>query len=71
MFDVSASFDPARCFQSIEDTAYALRFRLRLVWNNSSWQTYLARPKGWTANYEASFAASGELTMLRGSGAPR
>ena len=71
LFDVSASFDPAQCFSSIEDTAYALRFRLRLVWNNSSWQTFLARPKSWTANYEASFDASGELTMLRGPGAPR
>ena len=69
--DVSASVDVGRSFKSIEDTAYSLRLRLRLVWNNSSWETYLSRPKGWTANYEATFATSGEMTLLRGSGAAR
>jgi hypothetical protein len=70
-FDVSASIDVERCFRSAGAKAATLRLRLRLVWNNSSWETYLGRPKAWTANYEASFAATGELTLLRGTGAAR
>ena len=70
-FDVSASIDVERCFRTIEARASTLRLRLRLVWHNSSWETYLARPKAWTANYEAAFAATGQLTLLRGTGAPR
>jgi hypothetical protein len=62
---VSATFDVAEAFKAIESKAHALRLRLRLVWNNSSWETALRRPQGWAPKYEVSFADDGELTMLR------
>jgi poly(glycerol-phosphate) alpha-glucosyltransferase len=65
MFQVSAIFDLAEAFNMIENKAHALRLRLRLVWNNSSWETSLRRPQGWAPRYEVSFADDGELTLLR------
>jgi hypothetical protein len=62
---VSAIFDLAEAFNMIENKAHALRLRLRLVWNNSSWETILRRPQGWAPRYEVSFADDGELTLLR------
>ncbi len=53
-----------RRLPAIESERHSVQLRLRLVWENSSWETYLARPKTWTANYEASFAASGEMTCF-------
>lgn len=70
-FYLSAMFDPAKLFGMIEDEAHALRLRLRLVWNNSSWETTLRRPRRWAPNYEVSFADNGELTLLRGNRALR
>jgi poly(glycerol-phosphate) alpha-glucosyltransferase len=70
-FAVSARFDPATAFGALEPTARALRLRLRVVWQNSSWETTLARPKHQGANYEVSFSDRGELTLLRGASAPR
>jgi poly(glycerol-phosphate) alpha-glucosyltransferase len=65
MFQVSAIFDLSEAFNMIENKAHALRLRLRLVWNNSSWETSLRRPQGWAPRYEVSFADDGELTLLR------
>jgi poly(glycerol-phosphate) alpha-glucosyltransferase len=70
-FHLSARFNPAEAFGSIEAKAHALRLRLRLAWNNSTWESTLARPRPWAPNYEMSFAEDGELTLLRGPGAPR
>jgi glycosyltransferase involved in cell wall biosynthesis len=65
VFNVSATFDLAEAFNAIESKAHALRLRLRVVWNNSSWETPLRRPQGWAPKYEVSFADDGELTLLR------
>jgi glycosyltransferase involved in cell wall biosynthesis len=66
VFSLAASLDPQSVFGSMDDAARAMRLRLRLVWNNSSWETVLARPAEWAPNYEVSFSDEGALTLLRG-----
>jgi poly(glycerol-phosphate) alpha-glucosyltransferase len=46
-----------------------MRLRLRLVWENSSWETTVSRPRRMEPNYEVSFSGAGEISLNRGKGA--
>jgi poly(glycerol-phosphate) alpha-glucosyltransferase len=70
-FALSASIDLADVFRGLDDSSRAMRLRLRLVWENSSWETTLSRTRGMEPNYEVSFSSSGEISLNRGKGAPR
>lgn len=65
-FRLTSNFDPAVLFAAVEPQAQALQLRLRLVWQNCSWQTMLARPRRLAPNYELSYSDTGDLTLLRG-----
>ncbi len=66
-FMLSSTLDPAQIFlDGTANPASAVRLRLRLVWHNSSWQTWLGRPRKLAPNFELSYSGSGELTLLRG-----
>lgn len=64
LFRLSAAADLGPLFAAA-GTARHLRLRLRLVWENSAWETTLRRPRRMTPNYEVSYAPSGELTLTR------
>jgi poly(glycerol-phosphate) alpha-glucosyltransferase len=70
-FSLSATIDTADVFRQVGDTARSMRLRLRLVWENSSWETKLARPRRMEPNYEMSFSGTGEIALNRGRSAPR
>ena len=66
-FDLAARIDPAQLFDAAESQDQGLRLRLRLVWNNSSWETMVRRSRNWSANYEICFSDNQELTLLHRS----
>jgi poly(glycerol-phosphate) alpha-glucosyltransferase len=70
-FRLSATIDLAAVFQDLDDSARAMKLRLRLVWENSSWETTLSRPRKMEPNYEVSFSGAGEISLNRGTSAPR
>jgi glycosyltransferase involved in cell wall biosynthesis len=70
-FDLAATIDAADVFRQLEDTARSVELRLRLVWENSSWETVVTRPRRMEPNYEVSFSGKGELSLHRGKAAPR
>ena len=69
IIQLAARIDPAEAFGQVAGPVRAVKLRLRLVWNNSSWETTLRRSPRWGANYEVTFTENGELTLLRGPGA--
>jgi hypothetical protein len=70
-FQIATTFDLAEVFKNLDDAARSVRLRLRLVWENSSWETHLTRPRRMEPNYEVSFSGTGELALNRGKAAPR
>jgi hypothetical protein len=70
-FTLAATIDIGDVFRDVDDSARSMRLRLRLVWENSSWETNLARPRRMEPNYEMSFAGTGEVSLNRGKSAPR
>jgi hypothetical protein len=70
-FDLTATIDAADVFRQLEDNARSVDLRLRLVWENSSWETTVSRPRKMEPNYEVSFSGKGELSLHRGKAAPR
>jgi poly(glycerol-phosphate) alpha-glucosyltransferase len=70
-FALSATIDIAEVFRDVTDTARSMKLRLRLVWENSSWETTLARSRRMEPNYEVSFSGTGEISLNRGKSAPR
>ncbi len=70
-FHLTATVDLAEVFQGMGDSGRSARLRLRLVWENSSWEKALSRPRRLEPNYEVSFSGRGELRLNRGKGAPR
>jgi poly(glycerol-phosphate) alpha-glucosyltransferase len=70
-FRLAAMIKLADVFRDMDDAARSVRLRLRLVWENSSWETIVSRPRRMEPNYEVSFSGTGELSLNRGKGAPR
>ena len=69
-FTLSATIDIAEVFRDLDDNGRSMRLRLRLVWENSSWETTLERPRRMEPNYEVSFTGTGEIPLNRGKSAP-
>jgi poly(glycerol-phosphate) alpha-glucosyltransferase len=70
-FTLAATIDIAEVFRDVGDSARSMKLRLRLVWENSSWETMLERPRRMEPNYEVSFSGTGEVSLNRGKSAPR
>jgi poly(glycerol-phosphate) alpha-glucosyltransferase len=70
-FRLAATIDLAEVFQGMDDAGRSARLRLRLVWENSSWEKTLSRPRRMEPNYEVSFSGKGEISLNRGRAAPR
>lgn len=70
-FQLTATVDLAEVFGGMDDAGRSVRLRLRLVWENSSWEKTLSRPRRMEPNYEVSFSGNGEILLNRGKGAPR
>ena len=70
-FWLAATVDLAKVFGGMDDTGRSARLRLRLVWENSSWEKTLSRPRRLEPNYEVSFSGKGEILLNRGRAAPR
>ena len=65
-FEVAATFDPKTLFAPAAKRSHVMQLRLRIVWNNSSWETYVKRPSGGRPPYELSFGPTGEAVIWRG-----
>jgi poly(glycerol-phosphate) alpha-glucosyltransferase len=70
-FRLSADVDLDKVFTGMDDAGRSARLRLRLVWENSSWEKTLSRPRRLEPNYEVSFSGKGEISLNRGRRAPR
>jgi glycosyltransferase involved in cell wall biosynthesis len=70
-FRLAATIDLAEVFRGMDDAERSARLRLRLVWENSSWEKTLSRPRRMEPNYEVSFSGRGEISLNRGKAAPR
>lgn len=68
-FKVSAHIDPEAVFSGMPGRERNVHLRLRLVWNNSRWETTVRRQRRWAANYEVSFSPDQQLSLSRGPGA--
>jgi hypothetical protein len=64
-FDVYAKFDVAELFGRMGGADLDVHLRLRLVWNNVSWETTVARPRTARASYELNFARDDSLLLMR------
>lgn len=70
-FRLSATVDLGDVFRDLDDATRSVRLRLRLVWENSCWETTLSRPRRMEPNYEVSFSGTGTISLNRGRAAPR
>jgi hypothetical protein len=70
-FRLAATVDLAEVFRGMDDAGRSARLRLRLVWENSSWEKTLSRPRRMEPNFEVSFSGKGEILLNRGKAAPR
>jgi poly(glycerol-phosphate) alpha-glucosyltransferase len=70
-FRLTSMIDLAEIFKDMDDGGRSVRLRLRLVWENSSWEMTLSRPRRMEPNYEVSFSGTGEISLNRGKAAPR
>jgi hypothetical protein len=70
-YRLAATIDLAEVFRGMDDAERSARLRLRLVWENSSWEKTLSRPRRMEPNYEVSFSGRGEISLNRGKAAPR
>jgi poly(glycerol-phosphate) alpha-glucosyltransferase len=70
-FQLIATVDLDEVFRAMDEACRSVRLRLRLVWENSSWEKTLSRPRRMEPNYEVSFSGTGEICLNRGKGAPR
>ncbi len=66
-FDLRARFDVGEVFGQLGQADSAVRLRLRVVWNNASWETNLARPQEQRAPIELNYAADDTLLLSRSS----
>jgi poly(glycerol-phosphate) alpha-glucosyltransferase len=64
-FDLSASVALGDLYPPDGDLAGRARLRLRVVWNNSAWETVLRRTRGARRGVEVSFGDDGTLTLTR------
>ena len=60
-----ARIDAAGLFDQLGPEETDVHLRLRVVWNNASWETTLARPAQGRAPFEMSFDAEGTLSLSR------
>ena len=58
-------FDVEQLFEEMGPADRDVRLRLRLVWNNASWETTLARPAGQRAPIELNYASNDTLLISR------
>lgn len=63
-FHLEAEIDTAELIDRL-GSARTLKLRLRLVWNNSSWETMLARSPRFAPRFEVTYADRNELTLVR------
>ncbi len=70
-FRLAATIDLAEVFRGMDDAGRSARLRQRLVWENSSWEKTLSRPRRMEPNYEVSFSGKEEISLNRGKSAPR
>jgi poly(glycerol-phosphate) alpha-glucosyltransferase len=70
-FRLATTLDLAEVFRGMDEAGRSARLRLRLVWENSSWEKTLSRPRRMEPNYEVSFSGQGEILLNRGKTAPR
>lgn len=63
--DVRASFDLADLFTDLGDESGEFTLRLRVTWNNASWETTLGRPAEERPPFELSYGADGTLLVSR------
>ena len=66
-FDVRCRFDLEQVFAELDPGDRDVRLRLRVVWNNASWETTLARPTKQRAPIELNYTAT---TPCSSPGAP-
>jgi hypothetical protein len=64
-FTLHASCSLGDLYPAGQDPAGRARLRLRVVWNNSAWETVVRRTSGSDAGIEVSFAEDGELSLTR------
>jgi poly(glycerol-phosphate) alpha-glucosyltransferase len=70
-FSLATTIDLGEVFQGMDDAARSVLLRLRLVWENSSWEKNLSRQRNMEPNYEVSFSGTGQISLHRGKSAPR
>jgi len=66
-FHLSTTFDPAAVLSRMGRDSRSVRLSLRLVWQNFSWETTLARNPDMEPNYEVSFDSAGQIHLQRGA----
>lgn len=66
VFHLKGRFGLQRVFADRTPEDRHVTLRLRLVFNNASWETVLARPDEAGPPYELAYSATGELTVHRG-----
>jgi poly(glycerol-phosphate) alpha-glucosyltransferase len=64
-FDLRASVALRDLYPPDGDPSGRARLRLRVVWNNSAWETVLRRTRGARRGVEVSFDGDGTLTLAR------
>jgi poly(glycerol-phosphate) alpha-glucosyltransferase len=67
-FAIRARFDVEQVFAELGPADRDVRLRLRVVWNNASWETTLARPSEQRAPIELNYTADDSLLISRGAG---
>ena len=60
-FSLATTLDLGDVFQGMDEVTRSAQLRLRLVWENSSWEKTLSRPRKMEPNYEVSFSGKGEI----------
>jgi len=64
-FRLDAILHPADVFRGATEAATVVRLRLRFTWQNSAWETEIARPAGDRDAIEISFTAANALRLTR------
>ena len=64
-FAVRTRFDVEEVFEQLAPGDRDVRLRLRVVWNNASWETTLARPSKQRAPIELNYTSNDTLLISR------